>query len=138
MTLFFLKWSSLVINFDWTYSVWLSDDLLSISGDKYVRFLGIWFSDSHCIYVHFITGIFSIRPRCLIHNAHLGKILSFCKTLDLKITHLKEMFDYNFHLIFIILFLAWPSKVKTTILYHKIVCTVNIKTGHSNTGTIQF
>jgi hypothetical protein len=29
---------------------------------------------------------------CLIHNAHLEKILSFCKILGLKITHLKKFF----------------------------------------------
>jgi hypothetical protein len=28
------------------------------------------------------------QSRCLDHNAHVGKILSFCKILDLKITHL--------------------------------------------------
>jgi hypothetical protein len=31
--------------------------------------------------------------RCLIHNAHLGKIIDFCKILDLKITYLKKKFD---------------------------------------------
>jgi hypothetical protein len=31
--------------------------------------------------------------RCLIHNAHFRKIPSFCKILDLKITHLKEIFE---------------------------------------------
>jgi hypothetical protein len=30
---------------------------------------------------------------CLIHNAHLRKIPSFCKIIDLKITHLKKFFD---------------------------------------------
>jgi hypothetical protein len=39
-----------------------------------------------------LSGIFN-RSRCLIHNAHLGKIPSFCKILDLKITHLKNNFD---------------------------------------------
>jgi hypothetical protein len=33
---------------------------------------------------------------CLIHNAHLGKILSFCKILDLKITHIKNFFTNIF------------------------------------------
>jgi hypothetical protein len=48
--------------------------------------------------------------RCLIHNAHLVKILSCCKVLDLRITHLKEMFDnyvfsYNiYHSIFGLIF----------------------------------
>jgi hypothetical protein len=28
-------------------------------------------------------------------NAHLGKILNFCKILDLKETKLKEMFDHH-------------------------------------------
>jgi hypothetical protein len=32
-----------------------------------------------------------IKPWCLIHNDHLGKILNFCKILDLKITHLKKI-----------------------------------------------
>jgi hypothetical protein len=30
---------------------------------------------------------------CLIHNAHLGKIPIFCKILDPKMTHLKQIFD---------------------------------------------
>jgi hypothetical protein len=33
---------------------------------------------------------------CLIHNAHLGKIPSFWKIADLKITHLKKIFDLYF------------------------------------------
>jgi hypothetical protein len=33
------------------------------------------------------------KSRPLIHNAHLGKILSFCKTLGIKITHLEKIFD---------------------------------------------
>jgi hypothetical protein len=35
---------------------------------------------------------------CLIHNARLGKILFFCRILDLKITHLKKNFDLYFWL----------------------------------------
>jgi hypothetical protein len=35
----------------------------------------------------------TILSWCLIHNAYLGKILSFCKILVLKITHLKKNFD---------------------------------------------
>jgi hypothetical protein len=39
-----------------------------------------------------------VKFKCLIHNPHSGKILSFYKTFDLKLTHLKEIFDVNFHL----------------------------------------
>jgi hypothetical protein len=58
----------------------------------------------------------------LIHNAHFGKIPSFCKILDLKITHLKEMFDLYFCLSSAIVIQAWHSKVKTIALLHKIAC----------------
>jgi hypothetical protein len=34
---------------------------------------------------------FSIKTRCLIHNAHLGKITSFFNFLDKKITHFKKI-----------------------------------------------
>jgi hypothetical protein len=37
---------------------------------------------------------------------------SFCKILNLKIAHLKEIVDQYFHLISTIVFLAGPSKVK--------------------------
>jgi hypothetical protein len=50
--------------------------------------------------------------RCLIHNAHLGKIPSFCKILDLKITHFKEKIWLIFCLISAIVIQAWRSKVK--------------------------
>jgi hypothetical protein len=52
---------------------------------------------------------------------------SFCKTLDLKIIHLKEMFEYKFHLISTIQCLAWPSKVKTTIYITKLCVLDNQK-----------
>jgi hypothetical protein len=63
-----------------------------------------------------------LRSYCLIYNTHVGKILSFWKISELKITPLKEMFHNYFHLTSTILFLAWTSKVKTIILYHKIMC----------------
>jgi hypothetical protein len=53
-----------------------------------------------------------VRNRCLIHNAHLEIILSFCEVLDLRITRFRDMFDYYFHLISTIVFLAWPSNKK--------------------------
>jgi hypothetical protein len=34
-----------------------------------------------------------MESRCLIHNAHLRKIPRFCKIKDLKIIHLKRIFD---------------------------------------------
>jgi hypothetical protein len=39
------------------------------------------------------THLMKLLDRCLIQNAHLGKIISFCKILDLKITNLKKIFD---------------------------------------------
>jgi hypothetical protein len=47
-----------------------------------------------------------IDPWCLIHNAHLMKILIFCKNLDFKITDLKEIFSKYFHSFSTIVFLA--------------------------------
>jgi hypothetical protein len=35
---------------------------------------------------------------CLIHNAHLRKITSFCKISDLKITHLEKYLFNIYHL----------------------------------------
>jgi hypothetical protein len=61
------------------------------------------------------------ESRCLIYNAHLGKIPSICKILDPKITHLKQMFDKYFCTISAIVIQAWHLKVKTTKLLHKIV-----------------
>jgi hypothetical protein len=63
------------------------------------------------------------RDWCLIHNAHLGKIPSFCKILHPKITHLKKFFYKYFCLLSAIVIQAWHSKVKTITLLHKIVCT---------------
>jgi hypothetical protein len=34
-----------------------------------------------------------LRARCLIHSAHLEKILSVCKILNLKIVYLEETLD---------------------------------------------
>jgi hypothetical protein len=62
-----------------------------------------------------------LNIRCLIHNAHLGKILSFNKILDLKITRLKEYFDYYFCLTSVSVIKAWHSKEKTITLLHRIV-----------------
>jgi hypothetical protein len=59
---------------------------------------------------------------CLIHNAHFGKIPSFCKILDPKITHLKLNFDQFFCLLSAIVIQACHSKEKFTTLLHKIVC----------------
>ena len=62
-------------------------------------------------------------PVCLTHNAHLGKILSFSKFLDKKITHLTKNFDKYICLISSVVIQAWYSQVKTTYtLLHKIVC----------------
>jgi hypothetical protein len=66
--------------------------------------------------VHFIGEDDNKKCWCLIHNSHLGKILNFCKILDLKLAHLREVFDKSFHLISTIAFLA------TIILYPKIMC----------------
>jgi hypothetical protein len=64
---------------------------------------------------------------CLTHNAYLAKILSFCKVLDLRKTHLEEMFHHYFHITSTIVFSAWPSKIKTMILFQKLVCTSSEK-----------
>jgi hypothetical protein len=69
----------------------------------------------------------SLNNRCLIHNAHLGKISSFCKILDLKITHLKKNFDWYFCLISATVIQAWHSKAKTIILLKKMVCILTEK-----------
>jgi hypothetical protein len=60
--------------------------------------------------------------RCLIHNAHLGKILSFLQNFRPKNNTLKGIVWLLFSFISTIVFLAWPIKVKTVILYHKTVC----------------
>ena len=58
---------------------------------------------------------------CLIHNAHLWKIPSFCKILDLKITHFKKNSDWYFCLISAIVIQGQHSKAKTiTKLYVRI------------------
>jgi hypothetical protein len=65
------------------------------TGSIQMRVTLLWASDWQCV-----------RIMCLIHNAHLWKILNFCQTLGLRITYLKEMFDCYFHLISTIVFLA--------------------------------
>jgi hypothetical protein len=64
---------------------------------------------------------------CLIHIAHLGKIISFCEILVLKITHLKKNFDYYFCLISAFVIQAWHSEVKTITLLHKIARNLDVK-----------
>jgi hypothetical protein len=59
---------------------------------------------------------------CLIHNAHLQKILSFWKILDLRITHLKNMFDYYFYLISTMGSWLNLQRLKTFILCYEIEC----------------
>jgi hypothetical protein len=59
--------------------------------------------------------------RCLIHNAHSGKIKIFCKILDLKITHLKKNFGNIFCLISAFVIQTWHSKVKIVTLFFKIL-----------------
>jgi hypothetical protein len=63
---------------------------------------------------------------CLIHNAHLVKIL-FLKNKDLKITHLKEnLWLFSFNIYFCILD---PQKLKLVhlSLCHTIVCIMQYK-----------
>jgi hypothetical protein len=60
------------------------------------------------------------KHRCLIHNAHLRKIQSFCKILDPKITNLTKIFDNIFCYISAIVIQAWHSKVKIISLIQKI------------------
>jgi hypothetical protein len=43
----------------------------------------------------FLSSRYVEETRCLIHNAHLKKIPSFCRILDLKITHLKKIFVFH-------------------------------------------
>ncbi len=62
-----------------------------------------------------------LKSWCLIHNAHLGKILSFCKVLDLKITLFKKI-SYLIFFISAMVIKGWNSKVKTIILFHRTVC----------------
>jgi hypothetical protein len=66
--------------------------------------------------------LFLFGSRCLILNAHLVKILIFCKILDLKITHLEKNFDQYSALISSIITQPWHSKARTIILLHKIRC----------------
>jgi hypothetical protein len=54
--------------------------------------------------------------------AHLGKILSFCQILKLKITHLEKIFIWYSGLTSNIIIQAWHSKAKTIKLLHKIWC----------------
>jgi hypothetical protein len=59
--------------------------------------------------------------RGLIQNAHLGKIPSFCKISDLKITHLEINFHQHFCVKLTILIQVWHSKIKTILSLYKIV-----------------
>jgi hypothetical protein len=43
----------------------------------------------------------------------------FLQNFKPKITHMKDIFDFNFHLISTIVFLAWHSKVKKTIILYQ-------------------
>jgi hypothetical protein len=52
------------------------------------------------------------KSRCLIHNALIGKILSFCRISDLKITHLEIIFNKLFCLILNILIQTGHSEIK--------------------------
>ncbi len=61
---------------------------------------------------HWLLHVELQQARFLIHKAHLGKILRFCKISDLKITHLEIIFYKYFCLIFAILIQAWHSKKK--------------------------
>jgi hypothetical protein len=58
------------------------------------------------------TG-FLQKPRCLIHNAHVGKIVSFFIILDLKISRLEKNFHQYSGVISDIMIPAGHSKAKT-------------------------
>jgi hypothetical protein len=61
-----------------------------------VFFFHSWTNFQDCWWLYhasFSTINELLRLWCLIHNAYLEKILSFCKILRLKITHLKNIFE---------------------------------------------
>jgi hypothetical protein len=77
---------------------------------------------THCNMTFFNKKNIYHSSWCLIHNAHLRKTPSFCKILDLKITHLKKNFDEYFCLISATVIQGWHSRVKTITLLNKLVC----------------
>jgi hypothetical protein len=68
----------------------------------------------------------SLKFRCLIHNAHLGKILSFCQIFDSKNNTLKGSFwlIFSFNIYRWISGLTFKSK---TIFYFKKLCVLQTR-----------